>query len=38
MLQAAGDPDRDFLQEAEDGLPVGIRCPLPRTPHVFNLG
>ncbi|CAE7939626.1 unnamed protein product, partial [Symbiodinium necroappetens] len=35
MLEAAGDPDRDFLRQAEDGLPVGILDPLPRTPHVF---
>ncbi|OLP80386.1 hypothetical protein AK812_SmicGene39223 [Symbiodinium microadriaticum] len=36
MLEAAGDPDRDFLREAEDGLPLGILDPLPRTPHVFE--
>ena len=29
LLEAAGDPDRDFL-------PVGILDPLPRTPHVFE--
>ena len=34
-LQAAGDPDRDFLLPAEEGLPVGMLEPLPRTPHVF---
>ena len=34
MLEAAGDPDREFLRQAEDGLPVGILDPLPRTPHV----
>ena len=36
MLAAAGDPDREFLRQAEDGLPVGILDPLPRTPHVFQ--
>ena len=36
ILQAADDPDRDFLLQAEEGLPVGIRHPLPRTPHVFE--
>ena len=36
MLAAAGDPDREFLRQAEDGLPVGILDPLPRTPHVFE--
>ena len=36
MLQAADDPDRDFLLKAEKGLPVGILEPLPRTPHVFE--
>ena len=24
MLEAAGDPDREFLRQAEDGLAVGI--------------
>ena len=37
ILQAADDPDRDFLLQAEIGLPVGILEPLPRTPHVFEL-
>ena len=36
MLEAAGDPGRDFLRQAEEGLPVGILDPLPRTPHVFE--
>ena len=36
MLEAAGDLDRDFLRQAEEGLPVGILDPLPRTPHVFE--
>ena len=36
MLEGAGDPDREFLRQAEDGLPVGILDPLPRTPHVFE--
>ena len=30
------DPDREFLRkEAEEGLPVQIRYPVLRTPHVF---
>ena len=33
-IQAADDLDRDFLLQAETGLPVGILEPLPRTPHV----
>ena len=36
ILQAADDPDRDFLLQAGIGLPVGILEPLPRTPHVFE--
>ena len=36
ILQAADDPDRGFLLQAEIGLPVGILEPLPRTPHVFE--
>ena len=36
ILQAADDPDGDFLLQAEIGLPVGILEPLPRTPHVFE--
>ena len=36
ILQAADDPNRDFLLQAEIGLPVGILEPLPRTPHVFE--
>ena len=36
ILEAAGDTDREFLREAEIGLPVGILDPLPRTPHVFE--
>ena len=36
MLEAAGDLDRDFLRQAEEGLPVGTLDPLPRTPHVFE--
>ena len=27
MLEAAGDPDRDFLRQAEEELPVGILDP-----------
>ena len=36
LLDAAGDPDREFLRDAEEGLLVGIRYPLPRTPHIFE--
>jgi hypothetical protein len=36
ILVAAEDPDREFLREAEEGLPVGVLFPLPRTPHVFE--
>ena len=35
-LLRAMDPDRDFLRQAEEGLPVRILDPLPRTPHVFE--
>ena len=36
ILEVAGDPDRQFLKEAEKELLVGIRYPRPRTPHVFE--
>ncbi|OLQ03582.1 Anthranilate N-benzoyltransferase protein 2 [Symbiodinium microadriaticum] len=36
LLEAAGDPDREFLRRAEEGLPLGILEQLPRTPHVFE--
>ena len=36
LLRAADNPDRDFLLQAEKGLPVGILHPLPRTFHVFE--
>ena len=36
ILEAADDPDRDFLRRAEEGLPLGILEGLPRTPHVFE--
>ena len=36
MLEAAADPDRDFLRQADEGLPVGVLELLPRTPHVFE--
>ena len=32
LLEAAGDPDRGFLRQAEVGLPVGVKTP----PHVFE--
>ena len=36
ILEAADDPDRDYLRRAEEGLPLGILEGLPRTPHVFE--
>ena len=36
LLEAAGNLDREFLQKAEEGLPLRIRYPLPRTLHVFE--
>ena len=36
LLEAAGNPERDFLRRAEEGQPVGVREPPPRTPHVFE--
>ena len=35
MLQAADDPNREFLLRAEQVLFVRILEPLPRTPHMF---
>ena len=36
VLKAARDPDFEFLVEAEQGLPVGVDVPLPRTPAAFE--
>ena len=36
LLKEAGDPDWEFLERAEEGLPVGVLEPLPRTPSVFE--
>ena len=36
VLRAAGDCDHEFLKKAEEGLPLGILEPLPRTPEVFE--
>ena len=37
ILEPAGDLDREFLREGcRQGLLVGIRYPLPRTPRVFE--
>lgn len=36
VLECAGDPDYEFLKEAEKGLPLGVLNPLPRTPAVFE--
>ena len=36
LLQAADDPDRDFLLQAEKGLPVGILHPLYLEHHMSS--
>lgn len=36
LLEKAGDGDFDFLKEAEEGLPLGVTRPLPRTPKAFE--
>ena len=36
LLEKAGDQDCQFLSEAEDGLPLGVKFPLPRTPVSFE--
>eukprot|EP00438_Fugacium_kawagutii_P006907 Skav221031 [mRNA] locus=scaffold576:209066:211813:- [translate_table: standard] len=36
ILEAAGDPDWRFLEEAKSGFPLGVLSPLPRTPTVFE--
>ena len=36
VLEEAGDADFQFLREAEVGLPVGVKVPLPRTPAIFE--
>eukprot|EP00438_Fugacium_kawagutii_P027692 Skav213622 [mRNA] locus=scaffold2986:518811:520007:+ [translate_table: standard] len=36
LLEAAGDPDWKFLEEAKVGLPLGVLKPLPRTANVFE--
>eukprot|EP00438_Fugacium_kawagutii_P024156 Skav213841 [mRNA] locus=scaffold315:237802:239760:+ [translate_table: standard] len=36
ILEEAGDPDCEFLRRAEEGLPVGVLEPLPRTPAAFE--
>lgn len=36
ILEIAGDADCEFLREAEDGLPLGVKHPLPRTPMAFE--
>ena len=35
LLAFSGDVGRNFLLEGEIGFPVGVLCPLPRTPHVY---
>ena len=32
VLEKAGDADFAFLEEAETGLPLGVKHALPRTP------
>ena len=36
VLREAGDPDHEFLLRAEEGLPVGVREALPRTPSIYE--
>ena len=36
LLVKCEDPDRDFLLQGEEGYPVGILKPLPRTPHIYE--
>ena len=36
VLKAAGDGDHNFLEQAREGLPVGVLNPLPRTPLMFE--
>eukprot|EP00438_Fugacium_kawagutii_P020823 Skav200760 [mRNA] locus=scaffold2001:111991:116283:- [translate_table: standard] len=36
LLEEAGDADCEFLRLAEEGLPVGVLDPLPRTPAAFE--
>ena len=36
VLEKAGDPDWEFLEEAKTGLPVGVLGDLPRTPKIFE--
>ena len=36
LLRDAGDPDWQVLLDAQHGLPVGIKNPLPRTPEVYE--
>ena len=36
VLEKAEDADYGFLEEAETGLPLGVKHPLPRTPCAFE--
>ena len=36
LLEEAGDPDAEFLRQAEEGLPLGILEKLPRTRALFE--
>ena len=36
VLESAGDTDWGFLRQAEEGLPVGVLDPLPRSPTMFE--
>ncbi len=36
LLERAGDSDYAFLEQAEEGLLLGILNPLPRTPQSFQ--
>ena len=36
LLARANDPDREFLLQGEEGYPVRVLNPLPRTPHMYE--
>ena len=36
LLQELGDADHKFLLDGEEGYPVGVINPLPRTPHMYE--
>ena len=36
LLRYFGDPDWAFFKELEQGVNIGVDCPMPRTPAVFE--